>query len=622
VIFSTALLSLALSYGPSQPHLTVIPSVIGSGAWTSTPALDEDTGTVSHVYWNGTTLVDTKGNTWTTNGTPTQSLSPVIFRNGFSATAQYGASNFWWSNGRNYILGTGSDVLDFAGDFTLVVIYSNYPPSDYSSHIFSNSGAGDASGYRLTSSYDSTKKTDLIVANTPTKSILMPGEILGLNIICAGVSGTTLMGRTNLGAWTTATGASSRVPGTDTPAIIGSLGANYPFTSGILYEFLAASTTPSDAACLAINKKFWNLYTKKPGNTVITFTRNSNELNCANSDAACDYVPAAVPSISNNGMAFWRTSANNILYSETLTNAAWTAGASVTVADSSASCPNAPFDSVNSIGGSPAHTRMSLITSPSDGLGIQQNVANGTMESIWLARATADANCTLSLSTVGGTSYSTVTLTATPTRFKLVGGADGTDTGIALLRLAGGCTRWCAWGAQSETATAAGPYYKTSGTAVTWPSAVASVASDIKTNSWCVRINNAKKYWTTDTATASYLFSLGIAGAANSASLYYQSGNLVFSALDATSTAKTSTAAIVAADLAAVTVVACWNAGLPVLWDANSIMSQTVTGTGTGIATLPATLYLGAADSSATSPLNGWIQEYKICKSGLGSQCK
>ena len=68
------LLSLLLLVGVAHAQgLTInAPGVTGGGKVlasfplsTSGGLITEDANTVAHVYWNGTALVDTKGNSWT-----------------------------------------------------------------------------------------------------------------------------------------------------------------------------------------------------------------------------------------------------------------------------------------------------------------------------------------------------------------------------------------------------------------------------------------------------------------------------------------------------------------------------------------------------------------------------
>src|SRR5574340_1492774 len=78
------------------------------------PLIPDDAGTVSHVVFNGSSLVDRFGNSWTQNGTV-----PQVARSGRTPA---GAGPF--SDANYYSLGTGSDVLDFAGDFSACIVFA------------------------------------------------------------------------------------------------------------------------------------------------------------------------------------------------------------------------------------------------------------------------------------------------------------------------------------------------------------------------------------------------------------------------------------------------------------------------------------------------------------------
>jgi hypothetical protein len=162
---------------------------------------------------------------------------------------------------------------------------------------------------------------------------------------------------------------------------------------------------------------------------------------------------------------------NTVTVSETLTGGPWNAGGA-TVTHQSAQCPMAPDGSA----------RMDLITVSADGQGpytaVAHTTGNPVANSVWVALKTGDSTCTMHVSDAYDASKSVnPSITAAPVRYGAAGVNAQSATGVWLSRFAGDtCTNWCAWGAQNETNSAAvSPYYKTTGTAVSWPATVVTV---------------------------------------------------------------------------------------------------------------------------------------------------
>ena len=93
---------------------------------------------MAHVYFNGSQLVDKYGNAWTQNGTV-----PQVARRG---RIPAGAGAF--SDANYYSLGTGNDVLDFAGDFSACIVFTATDVAAPVKVLFSN-GASSVAGYYL-----------------------------------------------------------------------------------------------------------------------------------------------------------------------------------------------------------------------------------------------------------------------------------------------------------------------------------------------------------------------------------------------------------------------------------------------------------------------------------------
>lgn len=94
---------------------------------------------VSHVYWDFDGFHDSKGNSWTTNGT-----IPVSAKD---ATAGYPWRAGVFSDANYYSLGTGTSVLNFSGaPFLLVAVGISSAIPGATSCIFSNVNAGSTAG--------------------------------------------------------------------------------------------------------------------------------------------------------------------------------------------------------------------------------------------------------------------------------------------------------------------------------------------------------------------------------------------------------------------------------------------------------------------------------------------
>src|SRR5512137_672945 len=60
------------------------------------PLIADDPGTVAHVYWNGSALVDIMGNAWTQNGTvPQVAANASPFSPGNAGAGPYTSANYY-----------------------------------------------------------------------------------------------------------------------------------------------------------------------------------------------------------------------------------------------------------------------------------------------------------------------------------------------------------------------------------------------------------------------------------------------------------------------------------------------------------------------------------------------
>lgn len=204
------------------------------------PLLADDVNTVAHVVWRDGALVDLRGNAWTMNGTV-----PQVAR---TASMVAGAGPF--TDVDFYSLGGGSDLLDFAGDFSGYIVFSH--PSTLSSVLLSN-GTVTVDGYYLDHDAAGTGSVRLIFNTAGIASVIsVTGMVIGaVNLVCFGRSGATGTLKLNLGTYTTGP-AGTITPATTTPFRLG----RYSITGladavDTYYEFGASTSPPSDAACTA-----------------------------------------------------------------------------------------------------------------------------------------------------------------------------------------------------------------------------------------------------------------------------------------------------------------------------------------------------------------------------------
>ncbi len=199
----------------------------------------DDVNTVAHVWWDGARLRDRKGNIWTMNGTV-----PQVARNG---RVPPGSGPF--SDANYYSLGSGSDVLDFAGDFSAHFVIDGTLSVAGNRRILANSNL-TTNGWQVVDEAGGSFALYIGTgaAITSIGSAKMSGVV---NVISAGRSGGTSYLKVNLQA--TASNVHAYTPGTTSIARIGDI-AGAAFT-GTIYEIMATSTPFSEALAVAIQTR-------------------------------------------------------------------------------------------------------------------------------------------------------------------------------------------------------------------------------------------------------------------------------------------------------------------------------------------------------------------------------
>lgn len=237
-------ISIALILASNASEKTLVrqqPGTIVTSPVYQGPLVADDVNTVAHLTWNGTALVDSKGNTWGMQG-----VVPQITKNGKTP-----AGSGPYSDTAYYLSGAANDVLDFAGDFTGVIVW--VPKTSNTTRALAADGTYNVSGWVL-----SDRQTLYISQSGGVSSVAMGDPALDtLSVTCFGRASGKAVGKQNLGTFLTAAGAVTPTPATSTYAGIGryesgGVGRN---ASGIIYEAWFSSSTPTDALCTSIMQR-------------------------------------------------------------------------------------------------------------------------------------------------------------------------------------------------------------------------------------------------------------------------------------------------------------------------------------------------------------------------------
>jgi hypothetical protein len=339
-LFSLAVLLPVLAFGqglsPSPPWSPGGGKVLASYPLSTTGALiDEDANTVAHVYWNGSALVDTKGNSWTQNGTV-----PQVTANPFTTT-RYGAGPFSTSN---YYSLASPNPLQFASDFTVCAVVS-CPATPAAENLILAIGATSSKGYDLgicraagavgaggvVGSFRSGATVALQSASA--------GQGLGVgpHVVCFGKSGAT--GYLKVDLATTVTGVASGYVQPTTAALIG---VYTDLTSGPavspIYEVYATSSPWSEANVTAIQQKVLGHF---DGSSALAVTRTTNAT-YENPAGTVWTAPAGVARITTDGLLVEPARTNYALQSNTLTTT-WIGDLATSIASSGVASPAGGF---------------------------------------------------------------------------------------------------------------------------------------------------------------------------------------------------------------------------------------------------------------------------------------
>lgn len=519
------------------------------------PFFPNDANTVLHLIgnaYNGTTWAGPFG-AMTTNGAV--SFSDAFVPN--PGLVRAGAGPF--SGANYYSLGTGSDVLDFTGDFTACFVYTgNVAMND---GILAEDSDG-TSGYYIDSRLGRVGLGPSITffsggVGTTVGGALVSQEPPGAaNILCVGRAGAT--GYLKVNGLTTSSGPAGTIAAAT--AAVARLGLNFNNAASFndqLHEAWFSTTPASDALFTKIQNRFLNHLTAD--NTPLTVTRSKTQTYVvpAASGQTLWTAPDNVLASGANGVEIFGAATNYALQSETscvvnAVQAPWALVGAPTCVTDAAVAPDglAEMDAWTNTASSdgitqPLTTSSAAIFTTSTWA---SKAALGTVTGTFVCTApsAATASCTCGTSDGSACTCATAGTTATA-KFTAVGptsprlwytttctvpltnpvinwypGELGVSTGVASF-----------YGAQVEVLSLPTPYIPTVAAAVvrSATAATAPIPTLSDTNNWCMGITATPGLgWTWTTAPTSQLdpFGFGVAGAANSTRVFFTGANIAF----------------------------------------------------------------------------------------------
>jgi Concanavalin A-like lectin/glucanases superfamily len=386
-----------------------------------------------------------------------------------------------------------------------------------------------------------------------------------------------------------------------------------------------------------------------PGTTLVDLAKGAT-IACSRSSVGVyqsgtyTWATAAIntPRIENNGLLIEASSNNQILYSDQLDGAgvsgAWSTGYGILDIANVASFLDGinTMDQIKYQPGYPTKTdvRQRYFNAATQwaGSAVLRTVSGTTYMTVSLHTDTGSKNWSSIIATTsdgrtvtvygaGTNIVSAVILADTnPCRVTISGICDSGNDGAYLLGLSSSSSgvensgvSYIAGGMQLECGAAySGSYIATSASSVIRSADTISLPNNIRSGNYYIGVTATpenSRAWTQ--AAPTYLFSIGAQGTANSASLYEDgSGHLVWTVLSGTSVAETVTYTHGFSAGAQHRIVAGWSSGTPVLY-VDGVSVGSVSGSGTGIASQPSTIYLGVGDATPTGPFGGYLKNIR-----------
>lgn len=198
------------------------------------PILGEPAGTLTHVWFDGANLIDSKAFGWVANGgglprraAHTTPMSPA------RGNAGPGSASFRWASA------AGADALDLA-NFEACFLF--VPPAAGTLQYLYGNGNFSTLGYHVGINTNGTAFMQIVAGTVTTANAIRPRT---LNAVCVGRSSTTASIMLNGGATATATVATTSDATRNATLGAGNAGTS-PFL-GYLVEALFSSTAYTDA---------------------------------------------------------------------------------------------------------------------------------------------------------------------------------------------------------------------------------------------------------------------------------------------------------------------------------------------------------------------------------------
>jgi hypothetical protein len=248
----------ALANAANSDPLTVMYCAFDSPDGTSLPNCGTNAVLDSAGWRNGHGV---PALTWAMTGTVPKVTQTALYPNGFESK-HAGLGGF--AADKYLSLGTGSDVLDFAGDFTMGIIF-NMPTVGASALILAD-GAYNSMGYGARVDAAGTVRV-MDHTDVPTaRSVVCTGTVVAGadNVLVVGRYGVgTLFCLLNTGAETTSALVGNVVPDTTHAAVIGGGAAPYGAAGVITIKEVFATSTASAAFATSLTTQA--LSCTKPG---------------------------------------------------------------------------------------------------------------------------------------------------------------------------------------------------------------------------------------------------------------------------------------------------------------------------------------------------------------------
>lgn len=393
--------------------------------------------------------------------------------------------------------------------------------------------------------------------------------------------------------------------------------------AGLLYILKGGPTAGQIAA--------GSLFTAK--GAAVTTTRASNKT-CTAADGGLVYLTANQPCVESAGLLVEGASTNLALQSAALATAPWTNGGAATIVNGSATAPD----------GTAAATSITLSagTGPASqdvNQGVTTSASTTYTFSVWLWAPAASGAVQVRLARTNTSTWATatvsptLTLTTTPTRYSLTFTTGAADTASGLVIGSENFTPFTAtlnqpfyaWGAQLEQQPFATSYIPTTSTSAARAADVVSVANPLTAAfPFCVGLT-----WTPESGAAwnanvggqriPLSIGTGTGGVANTAKFDLQGTTLYWVDNDGAASFAGLSGTFSPAAGSTHRFIGCKTAQSGYSLTVDGAAFGSAAGTGTGLASQPATIYLGGTSSGGV-PAWGYLSD--VCVANKTGVCK